>query len=96
MSKRPDDIPIHPHKWLLAELPHYLDAIDYDQLMDSHAIVKRRYDLSSKLRATQTELQRYQKALPNATSDHWRRSYAAKIERRKARIQAIEKELREL
>ena len=89
------DIPQHPHKWLLNELRSFLSDEQYQSMIAAHDRVKRRYDLSSKLRATRTELRTYERAYAN-TSDEQKRGYAAKIERRKARIVAIEKELAEL
>ena len=101
--ERPDmkdnDKPMHPHKWLLNELSNYLSEDEYETLLRDHSRVKRRHDLSSKLTATRTELHTYERAYAN-TSDDWngfiKRAYAVKIEQRKARIAAIEKELAEL
>lgn len=94
-----DPLPENPVKWLLKELAQYLDGEALDQLQSDYEIVKRRYDLTSRLRATQTELQRHERTIARGFYEPEDQSYkriAVRIEARKARIAQLTKELDEL
>lgn len=89
--------PENPHKWLLNELSRYLDGEALDQIQSDYEMVKRRYDLASRLRLAKQELaqfRRFQSAhLPGSNRYE---GYAIKIDRRLGRIKKLEQEISEL
>lgn len=91
------DIPENPLKWLLNELSRYLDSEALDQLQSDYEIVKRRYDLASKLRLAKQELAQFRRnqAMHVAGSTRYQ-AYTIKIDRRLERIEKLEQEISEL
>lgn len=91
------DIPENPHKWLLNELPKYLDGEALDQIQSDYEIVKRRYDLASKLRLAKQELAQFRRnrAMHVAGSTHYQ-AHMVKIDRRLERIKKLEQEIAQL
>lgn len=97
MNRAMPDMPEPPLKWLLNELPQYLDGEELDQIQSDFEIVKRRYDLTSRLRLAKQELalfRRNQSAhLPGSARYQ---SYGVKVERRLERIKTLEQKISEL
>lgn len=89
--------PENPHKWLLNELSRYLDGEALDQIQSDYEIVKRRYDLASKIRQAKQELAQFRQnqAMHVAGSTRYQ-AYTIKIDRRMERIKKLEQEISDL
>jgi len=81
-----------PINWLWRQLDTLLNDAALDALRTGYAEQQRRYNQAAQLKTVRHELALYERIVSIGT-DEQKRRYAAKIERRKARIKTLEDEL---